>query len=303
LLWVLNYKSSRMAKKLSPTTKTIVYDVFRYQISPKSGKQFEIFGEEISVNELKARKNAYFHQSLLDIRNFISAHGKVLAHKIVLDKDNITALKLGPEKTITLQDREFETKTVETVTDVRIIINNEPNIQKVAISRNRDAFETSFVVANILAENLNKLLDSYGLELSINPILVKEDFWKLIKSYEHKITSLRFEIIKPNISNISGSLGEQFKDLVSGTNSQKTILELKAPEGRVLENINEENKPLMEIADYAAKGGASDIRIRVKNVKKVIRTNSTIEKVQIADIEITGNAADAIAAYNQILNS
>jgi hypothetical protein len=292
-----------MAKSQNRVAKNIAYDVFRYQLIPKTTKQLELFGEQISIDELKARKNEYFHQSLLNIRNFISARGNILLHKIYLDQNDITVFKIGPEKTVTIQDREFEQMTIETVEDVRVIVDNKPDIQKIAISQNYNAFETSFVVANILETNLNKVLDEYGIEISINPILKKEDFWKLIHRYEHKITSLRFEIIKPNISNISGSLGEQFKDLINATNSLKTTVELKAPQGRVLENIDEDNKPLMEIADYAAKGGASDIKIKIKNVNKVIRTNSTIEKVQISDVEVSGNADDVAKFYNQILNS
>lgn len=292
-----------MAKSQSRVAKNLVYDVFRYQLIPKTTKQLDLFGEQISIDELKARKNEYFHESLLRIRNFISARGNTLLHKFYVDHDNITAFKLGPEKTVTIQDRDFEQITVDTVEDVRVIIDNNPDVQKIAISQNHLAFETSFVVANILETNLNKILDEFGIEISINPILNKEDFWKLIHRYEHKITSLRFEIVKPNISNISGSLGEQLKGLINTTNSLKTTVELKAPHGRVLENIDEENKPLMEIADYAAKGGASDIKIKIKNVSKVIRTNSTIEKVQISDIEMSGNASDIAKVYNQILNS
>jgi hypothetical protein len=292
-----------MAKSQRRVAKNVAYDVFRYQLIPKTTKQLDLFGEQVSIEELKSRKNDYFHQSLLKIRNFISARGNTLLHKIYLDQNDITAIKLGPEKTVTIQDRDFEQMTVDTVEDVRVIVNNEPDIQKIAISKNYHAFETSFVVANILETNLNKVLDEYGIEISINPILKKEDFWKLIHKYEHKITSLRFEIVKPNISNISGSLGEQFKGLINATNSLKTIVELKAPEGRVLENIDENNKPLMEIADYAAKGGASDIKIKIKNVNKVIRTNSTIEKVQMSDIEVAGTADEVAKFYNQILNS
>ncbi|HEV7380003.1 MAG TPA: hypothetical protein VGN64_09435 [Dyadobacter sp.] len=279
------------------------FDVFRYQLSIKSGFQFNLFGEEMTTQELKARKNNYFHDQLLNVKNFISAHGNTLLHKIMVDVNDITVFKIGPERKITLQDRDFERKTVETVADVTVVIDNRPDIQKIAINHNKQAFQSSFVVVNVLAENLNKLLDEFGIEITIAPILVKEDFWKLMKTYEHKITSLRFEIIKPNISNISSSLGDQFKELVDITNSMKTIVELKAPEGRVLENINEKNEPLMEIADYATKGGASDIKLKIKNVVKPVRINSTIEKVTLTDIEIVGNAKDVAKLYKQILGT
>lgn len=58
----------------------------------------------------------------------------------------------------------------------------------------------------------------------------------------------------------------------------------------------------MDIANYATEGGASDIKIKVKGMKKTIRTNSTIESFQIEEVEINGDIAVVQTMYNQILN-
>lgn len=291
-----------MAKNKSEPLKKASYDVFRYQISPRSTYQYTLFGEEFTADQLKARKNEFFHEALLEIRVFLSAHGNTLHHKIYFDKENFTGMKLGPERTLHIEDTDFNPIDVDAVMAVQVVINNDPKVQKIAISRNRQAFESSFVVANVLSENLNKSLEKYGLEISINPILEKHSFWKLIKSYEHRITSIKFEIVRPNISEISKSLSDHLKSLVTDTGSNRTNIELKAASGRVLENVNEQNKPLMDIANYATEGGASDIQIKVKGVKKTIRTNSTIESFQIEEVEINGDIAVVQTMYNQILN-
>lgn len=291
-----------MAKSKSESLKKASYDVFRFQISPRSNFQYELFGQEFTADQLKARKNEFFHEAMLNIRVFLSAHGNTLHHKIYFDKEHFTGLKIGPERTLHIEDKDFNQIDVEAVMAVQVVINNDPKVQKIAISRNRTAFESSFVVANILADNFNRALEKYNLEISINPILEKQSFWKLIKSYEHRITAIKFEIVRPNISEISKSLSDHLKGLVTLTGSNRTDIELKAAPGRVLENVNEDNQPLVDIANYATEGGASDIKIKVKGMKKTIRTNSTIESFQIEEVEINGDIAVVQTMYNQILN-
>ena len=290
-----------MAKKKMEPGKKVNYDVFRFQLSPKSGHQYSVFGESLTSSQIKARKNIYFHEALLKIQDFTSFHGNKLYHKILVDKDNITAFKIGPSRKVHLENTEFEPINIDGVLHVQVVINNDPSVQKIAITRNKAAFDSSFVVANMLAENINRQLESYGLEVSINPVLKKEDFWKLIQKYENNITSIKFELVRPNITNISETLADQLKGLVELTNSNRTNIELKAAPGRVLENISPENKPLKEIADYVVKGGSSDVHIKVKGYSKTIRTNSTIETFSASEIEISGNIDDVKLMYNHIL--
>lgn len=250
--------------------KILRFELFRYQILPQRHQQLTLFGDPVTVEELKAQKNDLFLRELNDIR-FRNTNGEALFHRFILQEPTRVAFRLGPEKQVMLQDENFDALVARTHPDVVVVVDNDPQVQIMAVSINPKAFSHSHVVANTIETSLNRRLHKYNLEVSINPILDKKDFWALIKRYENKLTRLRFDIIEPNISNISETLGEQLKGLATGTNSLKTGIELNAPKGQTLENINPDNTYLTQVADYATAGGAANVTLHIKGQRSSIR--------------------------------
>lgn len=287
-----------MAKNKS---KKMVFELFRYQLIPRSQQSLFVSEESLTVEELKKRKNSYFMNELLGSGAYFDSNGNELSHKIVLQDNDNVVFQLGSAKEVVLQDKNFNDKVALTHPYVLIAVDNEYSEQRIAISINSTAFSTPFVVANILEKTFTARLDKYGLDISINPILDKKDFWDLIKKNEHRIVAMKFDIVKPNISNISSTLGEQLKGLVNATNSQKTVVELNAPKGRVLENINQENESLSQVADYSTEGGASDIAIKLKGQRSYTRTKNTVRKTSIDEIEVKGSPENISKVLSKIL--
>ena len=291
------------SKNALNSKKEIRFDLFRYQLLPTSQRQTKLFDEYISLDELKQRKNALFKEALLEVKAFYNSSGEPLEHRINYDKGEITVIQLGVQKNVMLVDKDFKGKVIPSYPNVYLIFHNDPEVQKIAISTDYSAFSNSFVVIHIIENALNKVLEKYNIEMAIAPILNEEDFWELVGKYENRITVLKFEIIRPNISNISSSFGEDFKNLANDTNSFKTELKLQAPEKKTLENINRANEALAQIADYGIKGGGSDISIKVKGVRRYIKTDSAIERVNIDEAELSGPADKVIEAYQKILKN
>jgi hypothetical protein len=138
---------------------------------------------------------------------------------------------------------------------------------------------------------LNRYLHKFQLKIYIKPIVEKDSFWQIVDNYQGVITKLSFELIKPNLANISSTLTEDIKSLQKNTNSHTTKLELNAPLGRALENITQSNQDITGIVDYAVSGGG-DIGIKAKGIRKTIKTDSRTE-ISIDEITIVGKSENA----------
>src|SRR5437868_14017644 len=200
-----------------------------------------------------------------------------LPFRIVDNEDEVIIMKLGKEKIVTLTNENLYDEEHPDFPNVVIVINNDPEDQTIAISRDIDSFSNSFVVANILEENFSRACNKYNLEVVVNPILDEVDFWNLVTKYKDRITLLRFSLIRPNLANISGTFKDEIRELTDSTNSLVTKVELNAPRDSALENIDQENQRVKDLADYAIQGGSQYIHMKVKGIKNMIRTEKTIK--------------------------
>ena len=284
-------------------SKDVIFDVFRFQIVPiSSTNQMVLFSEFTNIEDLKANKNLYFSQVLNGINSYYNKQSEALPYKSVHSEGDLIVFRLAAKKGRIIQDSNFTQKEVEDFPDVLVIINNNPQIQKIAISRNIQAFSNSNVVLHILESKYKDLLRAYNLQIYIKPIFKTYEFWQIANQYEGRVQGLEFELIKPNMSNISGSLRESFKSIIDITNSHITKLEMKASKESSLENINSENEDLKGMVDYASEGGG-EISIKVKGVKRKIKTKKSSTQISIDSIELSGNPDAVVNAYNKIIGS
>ncbi|SFX74719.1 hypothetical protein SAMN04487930_10917 [Cytophaga hutchinsonii ATCC 33406] len=261
-----------------------------------------LFSEFTNVDDLKANKNLYFSTVLKANNSYYNKQNETLPYKSIYSEDDLIVFRLAAKKGRIIQDSNFTQKQVEDYPDVLVIINNNPEIQKIAISRNIQAFSSSDVVLHILESKYRDLLRAYNLQIYIKPIFKTFEFWQIANQYEGRVEGLEFELIKPNMSNISGSLRESFKSIIDTTNSHTTKLVMKAPEDSSLEHIDSNNEDLKGMVDYASEGGG-EISIKVKGIKRKIKTKKSSTQVSIDSIELTGNPNAVITAYNKIIGS
>ena len=192
--------------------KQIVFDEYRYQILPVSQHfQLNIFEKIKSIDELKAKKNDIFTKIFQSISTFSYSRGPIV-HKKIAAIDDIFLLRIGVERDLKRKTKEFEVEDIENWEPSLIVFNNKPDVQKCLIQQ-YGGFQNTKTITKLLEDNFNKLLQEYQLSISFQPIYEENYFWSLVEKYKEKITQIDFELISPNMTNISGSLNLDLGEL------------------------------------------------------------------------------------------
>ncbi|MBU2764688.1 hypothetical protein HAP94_00400, partial [Acidithiobacillus ferrivorans] len=228
--------------------QVIHFELFRYQLLPLTRNvQREMFQDERflainTVEELKARKNEIFGHVLEDFPSLQYRQAEI-NHKVDVESPPWFVVEINTQKSLKREKPDFKQERIDTWPHVIAIINNKPDVQIIAVSRNIRAFSSGAVVAKILQENLGRILQRYLLSFQVDALFEKSEFWHLVEEYKNRIISVNFELISPNMANISKGLELDLARLNADTNSHRTDLRLNSLEGSALE-INQRN-PLL----------------------------------------------------------
>ena len=257
-------------------SKTITFSEYRYHLLPLETEQtaLELHGPKPSFDELKEKKNEIFEEIINSLKD--TKREKNL-FKLIDSTDNIYLFKVSNKKFGKIVE-DFTEKEVKTEPYVYLIINNDPDIQKIYISEDIEVFTSVNATKNVLITIFKKYLHLKYLNIETNEVFDKKTFWTLVKRHQGQITYINIEIIKPNLASISKSLPDAFKKFAENTNAHRSNILLKAPENGKLEKINESNKELEGLVDYSSKGGG-EIKLKVKGISKQLKTSDNIKKL------------------------
>jgi len=281
-------------------SKALRFHLFRYHLLPltKNTQQIDLFPEEDLTPEfIRAHKNDFFNDVLLDLPQSRNSSNPLKLHN---NENPFWLFKLANKK-IAFIAQNFEMHKVPTEPFLFVAINNNPEVQLIAISENLEAFSSPTVVRNILRDIFQKDLRKYGLNIEIEQLIDQQDFWKYIHRFQNKLTKIDFEFIKPNMANISGSLDEEFRDFANSVNSHESHIIIAAPQNGLLENINQENPEIRGLIDYASEGGGN-VKIKVKGVRKMYTTDQSPITVLVDEVSIEGAPEQAIKMYQAIVS-
>jgi len=283
--------------------KQETYFVFRYQLVPTSHYiQITTDHKISSMEDLLKLKNEIFKNVLTKAK--IELKGKTEAiYRVIYANNGKFLLRVGSHKKLSKYDKEFREEQIENYPNILVYIDNTPDKQIIMIQKNIAAFSSPDVVASILEQSFKSILGKFQLALYIKPIFEEREFWNVVREYDQKIRQLTFELIKPNLSNISKSLTDEIKSLQETTNSHNTKLELNAPKNRILENINQDNSDITGLVKYSSDGGG-DILIMVKGMRKKIQASKKVHKeITIEEINIKSrNPEEIVSIFNQLFN-
>lgn len=274
---------------MSSENHIIHFELFRYQLLPLTRNvQMDMFPDEKfrsikTVEELKARKNDIFSYVLNNFPTLQHRQAE-LNHKVDVDSPPWFVVEINTQKSLKREKPDFKQERIDTWPHVVAIINNQPDVQIIAISRNIRAFNSGAIVAKILQENLGRVLRQYLLSIQVEALFEKSEFWHLVQEYQGRITSVNFELISPNMANISKVLELDLARLNVDTNSHRTDLKLNSSEGGALE-MSQQNSLVNSLVEYSSQGGG-DIALKVKGIKKTIRTSKSVREITIDEISI-----------------
>ncbi|MEC4049573.1 hypothetical protein OX284_009050 [Flavobacterium sp. SUN046] len=277
------------------------FRIFRYHLSPlsKQNTNLTIDGKSkrFTEQEIKTNKNIFFEKILNSI-DFYNNKRKIL--KIELNENDFFVIKLANKKYVNIVEN-FTQKDIPTEPFVYILIYNNKDVQKIAISHNSDAFSSPTVVKNILFRELDKNLNKYGLTIQIEELYHKEAVWRMIGAHKNELKSLEIKYVKPNLAEISSSLPENFKKLTEMVNSQESSINLKAPSNGTLEKIDKNNVVIKGLIDYTSQG-AGNVKIGIKGYKKKISSKDTPVEIDIEEAVFEGKPDEVIEAIKHIFN-
>ncbi len=280
-------------------SKLINFHIYRYHLLPidTNNKQIDLFkNETLTFDEIKERKNEFFTKTL---ENLIESKNNHHPLKLEHNEDGFYLFKLAQKKTTTITQN-FENVIIDNEPYVYVIFNNNPSVQKIAISDNFEAFSNPDVVKNILKKVFRRDLEPYGLNIELEQLFDKVEFWEYVGKHKEEITYINFQFIKPNLANISESLPEVFKTFADNTNSHESHITIKAPEKGTLENINKSNTNIEGLVDYTS-NGAGSIKLKVKNIRKQLNTKENPVILQVKELDIEGPAEQVIKLYKTIV--
>jgi hypothetical protein len=266
--------------------------VFRYQILPIDRYfQGELFGKITSINDLLERKNELLLESINQVHKISEGQNQLIAKKII-EKDDLLLFKYAVNRSIVRETDSFTEEELENWPSFLVVIWNHPEKQYLLIEERRTAFQHVETPTEAIKNSINKELEKNQLRIHIEPLFDKEEFWKIIERYKGKISSVNFELITPNMANISSSLSEELKEVAKKTNTSTTNIVLESDPSSSL-NIDHDNSQIEGLVDYSSKGGGN-IRIKAIGIKKMFQTTKTKKGIEIDEIEFSASSVNEI---------
>jgi hypothetical protein len=274
------------------------FELYRYQLLPASQQQQDLFHVSLTADQIRDRKNEFLNTVLGQELHF-RHRGLEIKHKVELHEGSWFVFKVGAHKSVDRDTEEFKRERIESWPNLTVIVHNDPDTQIIAISKNIKAFSSTSIVAKLIEHTLALALRSYGLTIQVREQFEKHNFWSIIDSNFGKITRVRFEMVAPNMANISRTLKIDFRQLNRESNCQKANLELEALPGAALE-IKSNNELVDGCVEYASLGGG-DIAIKIRGIKKEVRTSTTVKSVEIDELFIQSPNEQMLSIIKRLL--
>ncbi len=290
-----------MAKDIqAKATKLIPFEVYRYQLVVNKTIQFNIGDKYETAEDIRADKNRLFAEILNNEKfRFTSSHSEITSKQLFTKGDN-TFYRLGVSRPVKVTHKDFTDDEVENFPNIIVGINNNPSVQKILIQKNKKAFSDTQTVSHILEQSFDPKLQKQNLSFYIEPMFDKKEFWNLVAKYKGRVTQVTFDLISPNMANISKNLKLNLKEIYEDTNTHKTRLQLNSDKDHHLQ-IDESSKFVNSLVEYSSEG-AGNIAMRVKGLREQLHTAQSITEFSIDEQLLKSKDWDALNdAFSEIL--
>lgn len=281
-------------------SKKATFNLFRYQILPVDRNfQGSLFDEEVpSAEEGVRRKNEFFAMALEAIEKFEFERTPSITKKIHSSVDFYLYL-VSANRSIKRDRSDFTQEQLDNWPAVLVAIWNDADKQYIVVQQKTRAFQDNTMVARTIIKQIDAAISKLALTVKVEPLFDKNVFWELVQKHVGSITKVTFELITPNMANISGNLTDEIKGIGKSTNSVESKLSLESDRESAL-LISQDNSMLRGMVDYAGEGGGN-IKLRVKNYRKQISTANTIKEVEIEDFDAEGKVEDIERILKELL--
>lgn len=262
------------------------FDLYRYQLLVDKSVQLKLGDEYHTWEDIKKDKNRILETVLTNQDFHFNSKKSSIQSKLLFHKDDRFYYKVAVKRDRKITNIDFTEGVVEDYPNILIAINNAADVQKIAIQSYTNAFKTTDIVSRFLEQSIDKELNKSNLSMYVEPIIDEKEFWKMVQRYDKRITQLSFDMVSPNMANISQNLKINLKELYEDTNAHKTKIELDSDKDSYLE-IKQNNQLLNSLVDYTSQGGGN-ISMRIDGVRRKLHTAQTISEFSVNENLIKG---------------
>lgn len=121
---------------------------------------------------------------------------KVFKHQVyhLSGNENIIIMRIANDKTKTVE-QDFKDVDVRHEPSCYIIIDNRENCRRIAIQKNKAAFNTTKQVGGIITQCINdKMMEKYFIGIELYPQFYPKDFYKAWRMHQHHTGRIRFNL-------------------------------------------------------------------------------------------------------------
>lgn len=268
----------------------MAFDLFRYQILPIDRRhQEDLFEEPLDL--LLARKNELFFDALISVQKYSLAKVRI-KYAVIAEGHDFIFYRFAVNRSLTRETENFKEEQISNWPSFYVFVWNDPRKQYIAVQVKRNAFQDTSAVARLLINGVNKFLHSKHLRTHFESLFDDCVFWEIVDSNEGKIREIMFDIVTPNMSNISRSLSEELKTFAMETNAVTTKVALKADdESSIIADPN--NRQLEGLVEYASRGGGN-ISMKFRGIRKRHFMNETKKQLEIDELDINSESGENI---------
>lgn len=269
---------------------SILANPFRYFIVPTNDQMH--IGHTIGPYGLNNK-----HEIVIDflkdlkIRNKVEIeyrHNEYLLYLISSNSDRFYLLKLAKKKIIDLHiagDEDVEDLRTPDYPYVYVLIDIKYQLALVEYKSN--VFANTLGTSRILSAFLCDFSRKHHFDISLNPMLINDHFWKAIQSSD-QIIEAEFSLESPNLFDGIIDIEKHLKGIKDKYNNVKSVFKLCNESGSLkLENSNAE---LTSTLDYIGNGGGhwklkvieggkSDIKESSDHVQKILLEDNIVDEM------------------------
>lgn len=280
-------------------SKSTSFQLFRYQLLPIDRfLQGNLLTGVASIQELISRKNEFFYAAVAGTKNLSDSRNETVTKKLYEDEE-FFLLKIAHNRSIHRETKDFKDELIDNWPSILVAIWNHPDKQLFAVQKRTSAFASCDAVVKMIINAIASQLTHHHLRAIHEPLFEKQQFWSLLEEYKGRVQSVEFEIITPNMANISGALPDDLKEFAKHTNSTRNKLKIESDPDAQL-RLEQDNDVLKGLVNYSGDGGGN-ISLKISGIKKKYNTSSTVKEIQLGDTEIQGTAESIAMVLKEIL--
>lgn len=202
-----------------------------------------------------------------------------LLYEIVYNENNIIVMHLANEKNKNINGKDFKRKVTKDYPWCWVIFDNRNGIQRMLISKNREAWTNTGVPANIIYKTFDKLMLNFGMHFSAGdrPVYHKQEFWDAINNSPNGVNRILFKFPPTNLGRLM-NLADNIDNVRNETGGGVNV-DLIAPTGGVL-CLTKDNVQTDSMVEFGSAAG-HEIKIWRKgtHTPKVIGENSVVIEI------------------------